>query len=62
MRGVDYNSVSGKGIDLLIARGLPNHRALIQALGRVGRYSEPCGRYRLPDLDQLVNEHEQLNL
>ena len=46
MRGVDYRSESG--FVLVIARTLPNTRALIQALGRVGRYSEPCQRFVEP--------------
>ena len=45
MRGFDYKS-NKIGIDLLIARDFPTTRDYVQGLGRVGRYSEPSGRYK----------------
>lgn len=45
MRGVDYRSTDGSGIKLLLARDFPSERAFVQALGRVGRYLEPCERF-----------------
>ena len=53
MRGVDYRLketqvFDGKdGIDLLVACSFSNERAYQQGLARVGRYNEPCTRYRL---------------
>lgn len=44
-RGVDYRAASGTiGIALLIMSSMPSERALIQLLGRVGRYYERCKR------------------
>ena len=58
VRGVDYRSVDGGGINLLIAHSLPTTRELKQLLGRVGRYGEPCSRYYVNSLSKetLVNE------
>ena len=56
MRGMDYKAPE-HGIALLIANALSSERLLDQALGRVGRYGEPCDRYKLGDLvlvDQLA--------
>ena len=60
MRGVDYKSKDG--IILYIARQFPNTRAYNQALGRVGRYIEPCERYLSPDVLQPVDRLEELKL
>ena len=49
MRGVDYRS--SYGIDLMLAKQLSNKRAYEQALGRVGRYGEPCSRYMVSGLE-----------
>ena len=46
MRGFDMKATP-HGIDLLIARGFPTTRDYVQGLGRVGRYSEPSGRFKL---------------
>ena len=55
MRGVDYHTPEYKvGIDLLIARDFPSTRAYEQGLGRVGRYSEPCTRYKWDQLPSTV--------
>ena len=62
MRGVDYHTPNYEvGIDLLIARDFPSTRAYEQGLGRVGRYNEPCTRFKwnkLPGTE--VNEAEEL--
>ena len=53
---MDYKAPE-HGIALLIANALSSERLLDQALGRVGRYGEPCDRYKLGDLvlvDQLA--------
>ena len=60
MRGVDYRS--NNGIDLMIAKQLPNKRAYEQALGRVGRYGEPCSRHILEGLGNGWNENSQMEL
>ena len=54
MRGVDYRSTYG--IDLMIAKQLSNKRAYEQALGRVGRYGEPCSRYMIEGLENGWNK------
>ena len=54
MRGVDYRSIYG--IDLMIAKQLSNKRAYEQALGRVGRYGEPCSRYMVEGLENGWNK------
>ena len=46
MRGFDMKATP-HGIDLLIARDFPTTRDYVQGLGRVGRYSEPSGRFKL---------------
>ena len=40
MRGFDYRS-NGCGIALFVARLFSSRRALLQGLGRVGRYGDP---------------------
>ena len=56
-RGVDFRAVAGRGIDLLITCQLPNDRALVQLMGRVGRYGQECSRWKLEgDVDALVDE------
>ena len=59
MRGVDYRSGDGSGISLLLARDLPNQRAYVQALGRVGRYAETCKRFAQEGI-QLVNNKDEI--
>ena len=61
MRGVDYRACSGGGLKLLLARSLPNQRAYIQSLGRVGRYAEACDRYILEGVN-AVDEDAQIAL
>ena len=58
IRGVDYKSSDGKGLELLIAHTLPTKRALIQLLGRVGRYNEDCARFKLEGMTFLVDEEQ----
>jgi hypothetical protein len=58
MRGYDYRSSSPKGIALLIAKPSNNRRAVVQAMGRVGRYGEACRRYLLSGTP-LVDDQEQ---
>ena len=53
---MDFRAEAGHGIDLLITVQLPNDRALVQLLGRVGRYGQDCGRWKLAEVDALVNE------
>lgn len=56
-RGVDFRALAGCGIDLLITCQLPNDRALVQLLGRVGRYGQECSRWKLEeDVDALVDQ------
>ena len=54
MRGLDYRSETG--FTLVIATPFPNTRALVQGLGRVGRYAEPCERYVVPELNPVDND------
>ena len=58
IRGVDYKSSDGKGLELLIAHTLPTKRALIQLIGRVGRYNEDCARFKLEGMTFLVDEEQ----
>ena len=55
-RGVDFRAEAGHGIDLLITIQLPNDRSLVQLLGRVGRYGQDCSRWKLAEVETLVNE------
>ena len=48
-----------RGIDLFLATPVPNPRAFVQAGGRVGRYDEPCSRYRLSDTRAFHPESNQ---
>ena len=54
-RGLDFRAMEGGSIDLLVAAQLPHQRALVQLLGRVGRYGQACGRFKLTGLGALVN-------
>ena len=56
MRGFDYRCSTG--IALLVARAFDGQRAYFQALGRVGRYGEPCRRVRDSDLRGHVYEDD----
>ena len=66
MRGVDFRVDIAKGvlpgpndgIDLLICKKFSGIRAYQQALGRVGRYSEPCGRYILAQIDDPIDQEK----
>ena len=49
MRGFDYRCKDG--IRLLIASKLDSARAYVQALGRVGRYTDPCERFKLSTVE-----------
>ena len=59
MRGVDYrlrkqgSEPESDGIDLLICASFSNKRAYIQGLARVGRYNEPCSRFKLIDVQMV---------
>ena len=44
MRGHNYRSKTG--IMLILCRGFKTKRDSVQGIGRVGRYSDPCTRYR----------------
>ena len=54
-RGLDFRAIDGEGIDLLVASQLGHDRALVQLLGRVGRYGQECRRYKLAKLGPLVS-------
>ena len=54
MRGTDFRSRIG--ITLVICKPFTNEREVGQALGRVGRFGDPCKRYRSRAVDQLF-EH-----
>ena len=50
MRGINYRSTLG--ITLILCKGFKTKRDIVQAKGRVGRYGDPCTRYRtVPDLE-----------
>ena len=61
MRGIDYkrhideelDMETKDGIDLVIAAPLSNSRMVQQACGRVGRYKENCGRYRISGVSEV---------
>ena len=53
---MDFRAEAGHGIDLLVTAQLNNDRALVQLLGRVGRYGQDCGRWKVPEVEALVNE------
>ena len=58
MRGIDYRlkktvGSMEDGIDLLIMRSFSSQRAVEQGLSRVGRYNEPCRRYKLKSIELL---------
>ena len=55
-RGLDFRAADGAGIDLLVTSQLIHDRALVQLLGRVGRYGQGCRRFKLDGLGALVNE------
>ena len=61
MRGFDMKATP-QGIDLLIARGFLTTRDYVQGLGRVGRYSEPSGRFKLKTEHPFdtVNKEEEI--
>ena len=67
MRGIDYRlkemqAFDGEdGIDLLVACPFSNERAYQQGLARVGRYNEPCTRYRIKGVPK-VDEQSVLEL
>ena len=49
MRGYDYKCPQS-GIALFVGKMFAHRREVSQALGRVGRYSEPCRRFYLESL------------
>ena len=57
MRGFDYRCSTG--IALLVARAFDGQRAYFQALGRVGRYGEPCRRIKDAALGKLYEDDVQ---
>ena len=52
MRGHNYRSQ--KGIMLILCRGFKTKRDAVQGIGRVGRYNDPCTRYRT--VENLVDK------
>ena len=61
MRGFDYRSADGKGIALMMCLGFDTRRGYIQALGRVGRFNDPCKRFILKG-SPMVDEAKQNEL
>ena len=55
MRGLDYRSAEPGGIALLLTKRFPSKRTFKQALGRVGRFDEPCKRYHYDSIANLVD-------
>ena len=47
MRGFDYRTADKKGIALMLCLGFDTRRGYVQALGRVGRFGDPCKRFTL---------------
>ena len=63
MRGVDYRVQAGtQGISLLIMSKLANTRAYVQALGRVGRFTEKARRFVWDGVGTPVDEHAEVLL
>ena len=54
MRGTDFRA-SKIGLNLILGKGLASSREEQQALARVGRYSEPCERFQVASLKDLVD-------
>ena len=52
MRGHNYRSK--KGIMLILCRGFKTKRDSVQGIGRVGRYNDPCTRYKT--VEDLVDK------
>ena len=50
MRGCDYRCKTG--IDLLIATPLSHERAYLQAIGRVGRYTDQGSRFKITGMSE----------
>ena len=51
------------GIDLLVATKFPSTSAYHQGLGRVGRYGEPCGRYKWKKLaGEMVDKQQEYQI
>ena len=59
MRGHDYkmDDSNKEGIALFLQKPFSCKRTFLQALGRVGRYGEPCKRYVKKDLE-IINSEE----
>ena len=56
MRGWNYRSKSG--INLYLAKAFKTERDLMQGKGRVGRFGDPCDRFRL--LENLIDSKLRL--
>ena len=54
MHGFDYRSADKKGIALILCLGFDTQRGYRQALGRFGRFGDPCRRFTLFD-QEMVN-------
>ena len=61
MRGFDYRSADGQGIALLLCLDFDTNRSYRQALGRVGRFGDPCKRFSLFD-QEMVDKDQQNEL
>ena len=58
LRGFDYKSDAPEGINLLMMSSVSSARALLQALGRVGRYYQPGKRFQWNELVQQIDQKE----
>ena len=58
LRGFDYKSDAPEGINLLMMSSVSSARALLQALGRVGRYQQPGKRFQWKELVQQIDQKE----
>ena len=59
-RGVDYRSKAG--IDLLVAYTFPTRQEYEQFLGRVARNGDAGDRFKLPTIDNPIDQIEQVTL
>ena len=60
MRGFDYRCE--KGIAMVLASSFDHERALLQAMGRVGRMNDKFKRYKLASAEALYPENGNKNI
>ena len=61
-RGIDFRAATEDGISLLITCPVNSDRALVQLLGRVGRYGQRCSRFLLDTVKEPVDANEDRKL